>query len=384
MREGRSSLLGNEALIGKALHALAAVLAVALAGPAAAQSLSGAESAIVRVAVILDSSDGRMLAGAGSGFLVGPNLVVTSAHVVAEARQRPQFQVAIVTQQHTTILPARIIAYSPLSELALLEFRGGDDMAPLTLSTVEPHAGDAVVALGYPDVDFQGASGADLLRPTTPSRTSGEIASLRERAPTGEPIPTINHQAVISSGSSGGPLLDECGRVIGVNSWHVRGAETRETRSVATRVPQLIDFLESAGVTPRLSDERCLSVAERIEAERLATVQALRTQNLDLAEKLSTADRLTRIAVIVLVAGTAALFVAVIVLGALLLARPRRSQLSPEAIEPPRKRGISLVSVIGLALLAALIIAAAATMLLRAQTESQQITNQAPVETVAD
>ena len=371
-------------MIGKALRALAAFIAVTLAGSAAAQGLSGAETSIVRVAVILDSSEGRLLAGAGSGFLVAPNIVVTSAHVVAEARQQPQFQVAIVTQQHTAILPARIIAFSALSELALLEFRGVGDMVPLTLSIVEPHAGDAVIALGYPDVDFQGASGSDLLRPTTPSRTSGEIASLRERAPTGEPIPTINHQAVISSGSSGGPLLDECGRVIGVNSWHVRGAETSETRSVATRIPQLIAFLEDSGITPQISDERCLSVAERIEVERLATVRALQTQNRDLAEKINTADRLTRIAVIVLVAGTAALFVAVIVLGALLLSRPRPSPSASEAAAPPRRRGISLLTVIGLTALAALIIAAAATMLLRAQTENQRLSNEAAIETMAD
>lgn len=359
-------------LIGKAFRALAAAaLAVlALAGPAAAQqSVDNAETAIVRVAVILESPEGRMLAGAGSGFLVAPNLVVTNAHVVAQARQDPQYQVAIVSQQENTLLPARIVAFSPLSELALLEFRGGPPLTPLTLSTVEPHAGDTVIALGYPDVDFQGATGSDLLRPTPPSRTSGEIASLRDQAPTGDPLPTINHQAVISSGSSGGPLLDQCGRVIGVNSWHVRGAETRETRSVATRVTALIEFLDNAGVRPEVTEQRCLSEAERVEAERIATVHALQDQNVELAEKLETADRLTRIAIIVLVAGTLALFVAVCVMGAVLLGRRRAPAHEPEPFEPPRRRG-GVAGVIAGAAMAAIVIIVAGLLLLRAQREN--------------
>lgn len=296
------------------------MLLLALAGPAWAQtSIDEAEHGIVRVVVILETPEGRMLYGSGSGFVVGPNLVVTAAHVVAPARQRAEYGVAIVPAEGEGLIPARIIRYSPLTELALLEFRGGPQMPSLTISTVEPHAGDGVVALGYPDVDYQGATGADLLRPTPPSRTSGQISSLRDRAPTGDPIPTINHEAVISSGSSGGPLLDECGRVLGVNSWHVSGADTRETRGVSTRAAQLLQFLDEAGVTPTLSDDRCLSFAERIEAERAATIQALHTQNEELASKLETADRLTRIAVIILISGTLALFIAVGVLGGIVM-----------------------------------------------------------------
>lgn len=359
-------------MIARQFKALAAAFALALAAltapPASAQR--EADTAIVRVAVILERPEGRMLAGAGSGFVVAPNLVVTNAHVVAQARQQPDFSVVVIPPHSETPLTARIIAYSALSELALLEYRGGPDIAPLTISTVEPQPGDSVIALGYPDVDFQGAQGEDLLRSTEPSRTSGEIASLRERAPTGEAIPTINHQAVISSGSSGGPLLDECNRVIGVNSWHVRGAETHETRAVALRAPTLLDFLDNSGVTPQTTDERCLSMAERVEAERLATVQALQNQNEQLSEKLATADRLTRMSMIVLGAGALSLFIAVCVLGALLVSKPRQGDnLVPQPFEEPRRR--SFAGIIAAIALAVIILAAAALLLTRTQAENE-------------
>lgn len=374
----------GKSLVIKALRFLAAAFALAFASPAAAQtSVDEAERGIVRVVVILQTSEGRMLYGSGSGFLVAPNLVVTNAHVVAPARQQAEYGVAIVAPQGDGLLPAAIIRYSPLSELALLEYRGGPAITPLTISTVEPHTGDSVVALGYPDVDYQGATGADLLRPTPPSRTSGQIASLRDRAPTGDPIPTINHQAVISSGSSGGPLLDECGRVIGVNSWHVSGADTRETRGVSTRVAQLLQFLDEAGVSPTLADERCLSFAERIEAERAETIGALRTQNQELAGKLETADRVTRIAVVIMIGGILALFVAVCVLGAVVLSRKRNGNGAPHAApqnnqpqvqsaapapyESPQRRRFGVIAIVGGAAIAAILIVAAGIALLRVE-----------------
>lgn len=376
-------------LITKALRFLAAAFALALASSAVAQtngasgassSIDSAERGIVRVVVILDSPEGRMLYGSGSGFVVAPNLVVTAAHVVQAARERPDYGVAIVPPHGSGLLPAHIISYSPMTELALLEFNGGgDDMAPLTISTVEPKTGDTVVALGFPDVDYQGTTGADLLRPQPPSRTSGEVASLRDRAPTGDPIPTVNHTAVISSGSSGGPLVDECGRVIGINSWHVSGADTRETRGVATRVQQLLQFLDAAGVSPSLAEDRCLSFEERASADRAATINALQAQNRDLVGKLETADRLTRISVVILIGGTLALFVAVCVLGAVLLSRrrgarergratdvsgaPQPTIAEPEPFEPNKRRMGVLAVVAGATIAAVLIVAAGVTLL---------------------
>ncbi|MES1198950.1 MAG: serine protease, partial [Pseudomonadota bacterium] len=327
-------------MIARLLKVLGAALFVALAVPAAAEqpnvSINEAQRSTVRVAVIVEDPSGRMLYGTGSGFVVGPHLVVTNAHVVQAAREHPNYSVAIVPPSGDGIVAARIIKYSVISDMALLEYVGGPDLPPLTIATLEPQSGDAIVALGYPDIDDLQRPAVELIRPTPPSRSSGSIASLRDHAPNGENIPVINHEAAISSGSSGGPLMDECGRVIGVNTWHARGTDTLESRGVASRASVLIDFLDEAGVTPSLSDEKCLSFAERIEAERTQTVDALQVQNRELAKKIDDATRLTNIAVVVLLSGTAALFVAVLVLGGLLLTRkPHAPHPAPEQPAPP-------------------------------------------------
>lgn len=355
-------------MIARGIQFLAAILAIVLTGSAAAQtSVDAAQRGIVRVAVIAESPEGRMLYGTGSGFVVAPNLVVTNAHVVAAARQQPMFGVAIVPPSGDGLIAARIIKYSPLMELALLEFSSGPNLPALTISTSEPHAGDAILALGYPDVDDLSRPADELVRPTPPSRSAGAIASLRDRAPTGDPMPTINHEAVISSGSSGGPLLDECGRVIGVNTWHARGADTRESRGVATRTGALIAFLEEAGVEPQVTDERCLTFTERAEAERAATVAAYEEQNRELAGKLETADRLTRISVIILIGGTLSLFVAVCVLGGLLLSRRRQDEHAVEAVHIERPRRLGVAAILGGAAIAAILIIGAGVALLRAR-----------------
>jgi hypothetical protein len=145
-------------------------------------------------------------------------------------------------------------------------------------------------------------------------------------------------------------------------------------------------------VTPTLSDERCLSLPERVEAERAQTISALQAQNEELASKLETADRLTRIAVVILIGGTLALFVAVCVLGAVVLSR-RRGQVvtadvhphhpqttHPEPFETPRRGRMGVVAVVGGAAIAAILIVAAGIALLRAQGSGEKQTVSLPPE----
>jgi hypothetical protein len=181
--------------------------------------------------------------------------------------------------------------------------------------------------------------------------------------------------------------------VIGVNSWHVSGADTRETRGVSTRAGQLLQFLDEAGITPTLSDEPCLTGAERERAEQVATIDAQTVQIQELASKLETADRLTRIAVVILIGGTLALFVAVCVLGAVVLSRrrtvavasgghapaPQHPQVQqPEPFEAPGRRRFGVVAIVGGAAIAAILIVAAGVALLRAQGGQAEEVTAAP------
>src|SRR5262249_18381970 len=107
---------------------------------------------------------------------------------------------------------------------------------------------------------------------------------------------------------------------------------------------------------------------------------ALQAQNRELAGKLETADRLTRISVVILIGGTLALFVAVCVLGAVLLSRRRArdrgrttdvsgAAQQPTIAEPepfePNKRRMGVLAVVAGATIAAVLIVAAGVTLLR-------------------
>jgi len=141
----------------------------------------------------------------GSGFVLDKaGHIVTNYRVVHGASR---VEVSFSDQER---LPARIVGRDPSTDLAVLQVRvSSRALTPLRLGNSDlVRVGDSVVAIGNP-------LGEDR------SITSGIVSAIERRiyAPNGAPIDHgIRTDTALDHGSSGGPLLNARGQVIGVTS----------------------------------------------------------------------------------------------------------------------------------------------------------------------
>lgn len=244
----------------------------ALADPA---DISAASRSVVRVVIIENDGNRANLITHGSGFAVTPNLIVTNAHVVEQLRRDDTLIAGVVPAEGRNGYPAKLIAYSPANDLALLRIEGGGTLTPITLFPGAPDDGAEVYALGYPgNVDLaQGLSMADLVTPQEAVKTRGYLSGGRSS----RSFDTLLHTAPIGSGNSGGPLLDTCGRVLGINSFGtVSDNGTDSAFYFAISMRELAAFLKRAKVEPHVSGLPCRSIADldRAESQLAAGEQA--------------------------------------------------------------------------------------------------------------
>ena len=140
----------------------------------------------------------RTPVGLGTGFVVDRGIVATNLHVVAGAEQ-----ILLATSAGKRLRISAIVGLDPAHDLALLAFAASNSPSPLPLRRdTPPLAGDPVIAIGTPQ-------GLAL------SASTGIVSAVREFGPK---LTLVQTTAPISPGSSGGPLLDEDGRVVGVTT----------------------------------------------------------------------------------------------------------------------------------------------------------------------
>ena len=250
------------------------VTAALLTGPAQADpaDISAASRSVVRV--VLAAKDGNKVAfvGHGSGFVVAPDKILTNAHVIEIARQESSVVIGIIPSQGGTSYGGRIIAYSPGNDLALIHVLDGGRLPPMTIFGGPVDDGADVVAIGYPgSVDrAQGLDLDDLINPMSPVKTTGTISGGR----TTKQFDTLLHTAPIASGNSGGPLIDNCGRVLGANSFGSISDGNDAEFGFAVSAREILNFLRKAGVTIGVTATPCRSAAEISEKERLREATA--------------------------------------------------------------------------------------------------------------
>lgn len=118
------------------------------------------------------------------------------------------------------VLPARVIEVSPLdggTDIALIKIEASN-LPTVELAAEAPTVGDPIISVGYP------ASTEEVTDPqSAPSFMMGNVTSVRTRS--AGLLPVYEIDAAMTNGMSGGPTVDQWGRVVGLNSFGHR-AET--------------------------------------------------------------------------------------------------------------------------------------------------------------
>lgn len=158
----------------------------------------------------------------GTGFHVGNNYILTAEHVVKGASG------VIIKYQDGEMIASNIIKRESESDLALIKStKTLEDKLSLADNLEKNTPGTIIGAAGFPiGVDDEG------------SVTKGSLSRIFLE----NKIETIQTDAALNPGNSGGPLFDECGKVIGVITKKKVGS-TIEGMGYGTGLTTLIKFI---------------------------------------------------------------------------------------------------------------------------------------------
>ena len=178
-----------------------------------------------KASVVRITGGNLMRIGAGSGFFVQPDKIVTNLHVIA--RPGPIF--AKLSDDENIWMVEGVAAYDMENDLVLLKIIG--EGVPIALGSSDAtRKGETIYAIGYP-------GGGEY------KLTQGMIRSSRYR---GKWLQTT---ADIAKGNSGGPMLNGKGEVIGVStavdetySYAVPSDALKTLLSGATQVEPLVEW----------------------------------------------------------------------------------------------------------------------------------------------
>jgi hypothetical protein len=210
------------------------------------------ERALAAVVLVVSTrDDGRVVYGSGV-VLDGQGLVVTNAHVLAGARSVRAMLYApgrisytpmdggltrYLFEYERDLVNARVERADDVTDLALLRLDADTSRLPVPRAATRlPRRGERVFSIGHPQENVW-------------SFTAGQVSALHHGA--------VQHDALLSYGSSGGPLLNERGELLGINTSKV----ISEARGLSFARPvAMVEALVSSAPSPHEID---LSTPER-------------------------------------------------------------------------------------------------------------------------
>ena len=173
------------------------------------ETVSGTAETLAPSVLAIHVLKGKRPVGTGSGFVVTPDgYALTNAHVAQDARE-----ISVVLHDGAT-LPATVVGVDRDTDLALLRLPGSGFQAARLGDSGKLRVGQLAIAIGNP-LGFQATV------------TAGVVSALHRtlRSVNGALIEdVIQTDASLNPGNSGGPLVDSRGRVIGINTAMIGGA----------------------------------------------------------------------------------------------------------------------------------------------------------------
>ena len=135
----------------------------------------------------------------GAGFVYGKsNLIVTAYHVVEEKPNK-----IIVEYFNGAKVPANLVGYNEDFDIAILEVASKHQEARPLTAAANVNIGEPIITIGHPD-DFRN------------SLSVGLISGLKRQLDEFPDIEEIQIDITVNYGSSGSPVLNRRGEVIGI------------------------------------------------------------------------------------------------------------------------------------------------------------------------
>ena len=163
-------------------------------------SVGDFQAVLTSVAPSIVKISGRGCTGVsfGSGFVAAPHLVITNVHVISGAS-------SVYIKGHQGTYPATPLVVDNDLDIAVL-YSNFIDLPPVPISGTQAVVGDQAVTTGYP-------SGKDL------AMKQGQIMAqaLRSLHNQLSGLNTFALSETLGPGSSGGPVFNRLGEVIGIN-----------------------------------------------------------------------------------------------------------------------------------------------------------------------
>jgi S1-C subfamily serine protease len=215
--------------------------------------LNQASGDLIEESTVFIIRDTAISIGFGTGFFINDREILTNRHVAIDKDGYPS-KIYVTNKSLGKLLPVSVkITTDPKDkyrDYAILELPPGVTNPTHLKFVTGAKRTDKVGAWGYPvlntgiDPKLSALMNGDLTSVPEVVFTNGVVSVVQDYGP----IPVINHTAEVSGGNSGGPLVDQDGDVLGINTVIYVDDMSNRQINIALGSEDIVRFLRSGNL----------------------------------------------------------------------------------------------------------------------------------------